>query len=590
MASLAHSWVAPYVRRYRKPLAWALALGVATAIFACGLMVTAGYLVAGSAAVETVLLLNVPLMLVRLFGVGKPVLRYFERLASHDWVLRMTSSMRRTLYAALERLGRGGKDAAASAAGATPTAVRLGDALGLLAEDIGHLQNLYLRVAFPCVVAWVVGVIGIVVLGIADLWVGCAMAVSLVAVTVVAPFVSLLVCRAREARRKALTGQLYAELSDDVQGAVDWMISGRGAERTERYLDQTAELHALSGKADRFAHARDLVVQVIFGLTIVGLVAWAGALFGGGAGDANWIAAIAIGFFPLIESFAPVPQAAVDSLGYRDSLARLSALPAQEDEDLASDDAQASCPVAPFDIVLDHVSYRHEGSPRPSLAGVSLTVPQGSRIAILGRSGAGKSTLLSLVRGLCAPDAGTVRIGGADPYAAREEMPRCIGVIEQSPYLFNASLLDNLRIANPEATEDEVRAALAAVGLSDLVKRLPQGLATLAQEAGARFSGGERHRIAIARVLLQDVPIVLLDEPTVGLDPVTERALLDTLFTALAGRTIVMVTHHLQGVARVDEVRFLEDGRWTMCGSPAELERDSASYRRLLALDRGVIG
>ena len=166
-------------------------------------------------------------------------------------------------------------------------------------------------------------------------------------------------------------------------------------------------------------------------------------------------------------------------------------------------------------------------------------------------------------------------------------MPRRIGVIQQNIYLFNDTLLANLRVGNPAATEEDAWRVLDQVGLREMAERLPQGLNTLVDEAGKRFSGGERHRIALARVLLQDVPIVILDEPTVGLDPITEHALLDTLFKALEGRTVIMVTHHLQGVSAMDRVVFVEDGRITIDGSPEQLAKTNSHYQALLAFDRG---
>ena len=166
-------------------------------------------------------------------------------------------------------------------------------------------------------------------------------------------------------------------------------------------------------------------------------------------------------------------------------------------------------------------------------------------------------------------------------------MARYLGVIQQQTYLFNRSLRENLRIGREDATDEDVNNVLERVGLRTLVERLPEGLDTLVDEAGVRFSGGERHRIALARVLLQDVSTIVLDEPTVGLDPATERALLKAVFATTEGKTLIMITHHLQGVADMDRVVFLEDGRIELEGSPAVLARESERYRRLLAFDRG---
>ena len=162
------TWVKPFFFRYRKALALALLLGLLTFGFASALMVTSGYLVSASAVAETILFLHLPLIFVRIFGVGKPILQYLERLTSHDWVLRMTSGLRLKLYKSLER------DAVFFRA-----THRTGDVLGLLAEDIGHIQNLYLRTVFPTVVAWLLYVILVVCLGWFSLWLALAMLIPI---------------------------------------------------------------------------------------------------------------------------------------------------------------------------------------------------------------------------------------------------------------------------------------------------------------------------------------------------------------------------------------------------------------------------
>ncbi|WP_167536590.1 amino acid ABC transporter ATP-binding/permease protein, partial [Gordonibacter pamelaeae] len=254
----------------------------------------------------------------------------------------------------------------------------------------------------------------------------------------------------------------------------------------------------------------------------------------------------------------------------------------------APEEGPAPAVEAPLALAVENVAFRYPGSARAVLDGVSLTIPQGQKVAILGRSGSGKSTLASLIRGDLAPASGSVTLNGVPASSFGDAMARHIGVIQQQTYLFNMTLRENLRIGNPAATDGQIREVLAHVGLSGLVERLPEGLDTLVDEAGMRFSGGERHRIALARVLLQDTPVILLDEPTVGLDPATERALLKTFVENAEGRTLIMITHHLQGVSAMDRVVFVEDGRIEMEGSPAELERTSERYRRLLAFDRGV--
>lgn len=196
--------------------------------------------------------------------------------------------------------------------------------------------------------------------------------------------------------------------------------------------------------------------------------------------------------------------------------------------------------------------------------------------------------LLFCIVELVAVPALSLALGGM-PCSEISGMPRCMGTIQQDTYLFNDTLHNNLRIGNPQASDGEIEDAFEQVGLKRLLYQLEQGLDTLVDEAGLRFSGGERQRIALARVLLQDAPLVVLEEPTVGLDPATERQVLNTIFSALQGRTIVMVTHHLAGTEEMDRVVFLGDGHLALDGTPAELEQTNAFYRSLCEADAGHV-
>ena len=220
------------------------------------------------------------------------------------------------------------------------------------------------------------------------------------------------------------------------------------------------------------------------------------------------------------------------------------------------------------------------------LKDISLEIPAGQHVAVLGRSGAGKSTLAHLVRGALAPDAGELTVGGVRPSQLGSAASELIGVIQQDPYLFDTTLFDNLCVGRADATCDDALRALDRVGLSAMVQRLPNGLDTKVGEGGARFSGGERHRIALARALLRDTPIVLLDEPFAGLDPLNERQLLDVLLSAFEDKTLVVITHHLQDIERFDRVVLLEGGRIAADGAPGELARGNERFARLLAFDR----
>lgn len=568
-------WVKPFFKQYKRALALALLLGLLTFIFAAGLMFTSGYLISRAAEMPgNILMIHLPVIFVRVFGIGKPLLQYSERLTSHDWVLRMTSGLRLKLYTVLE------KDAIFFR-----RSHRTGDILGLLSEDIGHIQNLYLRTVFPTIVAYLLYIVLIASLGFFSLGFALAMLLVLGVVVVLVPLVSALMNRARIEKRKAMKQALYGSLTDNVLGVSDWIFAHRGGEYLSRHKTAEDAIHTTDSALNRFARKRDLLVMVIFALASIIVMMWAAGYFGGAPGTtSNWIAAFVLGFFPLIDAFTPLSAAATEATTYRDSVRRLNELP---DEDASR--AEAPTIAAPLTITIDHMSFKYPAAERSVLNNLSLTIGQGEKIAILGRSGSGKSTLTSLIRGDLRPTEGSITINGIDAGKLGDTIAQYIGVIQQQTYLFNTSLRENLNLGNPNATDDEIGNALEQVGLKSMVERLPEGLDTLVDEAGMRFSGGERHRIALARVLLQDVPIVVLDEPTVGLDPITERRLLETLFATLRGKTLIMVTHHLQGAAMMDRVIFIEEGKLALSGSPNDLEKTNAKYRQLQSFDRGVI-
>ena len=164
-----------------------------------------------------------------------------------------------------------------------------------------------------------------------------------------------------------------------------------------------------------------------------------------------------------------------------------------------------------------------------------------------------------------------------------------IGIVHQQPYLFNTSVLNNVRIGNEQASEKQVWTVLKRVGLADKIRQLPDGLNTKVGEAGLGFSGGEQHRLSLARSLLKNVPIVILDEPTVGLDPITEQQVINTFMKELKDKTLIWVTHHLQGIDQMDQVIFLEDGQVDLAGSPAQLAQTSERYQMLRAADEGLV-
>lgn len=566
-------WVKPFLKQYKKTLYLALFLGFCT--FFCGgaLMFNSGYLISKSAShPSNILLVYIPIVLTRAFGIGRLVFRYVERLTSHNWVLKMTSNLRVKLYRILEQDAIFFK-----------RDYSLGDVMGLLAEDINHLQNLYLRTIFPTVIAWLLYIFIVIALGFYSLWFALVMLFYFGIILIVFPLWSVLVNGARQKQEKVLKNELYTNLTDNVLGISDWIFSQRGQEYVELHEQAQADLYAVQAKLRKFNNLRGLLFELTYGGMALVTLLWASGQFvGDHGGAANWIAAFVLAIFPLVDAFAGLPAASQETNVYADSLERLNKLPNQREAKEVSE-----LPQAPYDLIVKDLSFQYGKNQKEVLTDLNLTIKRGQKLAILGRSGSGKSTLANLLRGDLKPTKGQITLGGVDVSVLNEQMADYIGVIQQAPYLFNTTLINNVRLGNEDASPEDVWAVLERVGLKKMVASLPKGLETMVDEAGLRFSGGERHRLALARILLQDTPIVLLDEPTVGLDPVTEQALITTFMEQLQGKTLIWITHHLKGIEQVDKVIFIEDGQLEMEGSPEELAKTSPRYQKLKAIDDG---
>lgn len=613
-----NSWITPYVAQYRWRLVAVIALGLCATLCAVMLLFTSGFLISKSALrPENILMVYVPIVGVRAFGIFRAVFRYVERLAGHDAVLRVLADQRVKLYRILE-----------PQALFLRSRLQTGDVLGALAEDVERLQDIYLRTVFPAVTALVMYGGAVVAFGSVDLGFALWMGLYMLFLVAVLPAISLRVTWKLRVRLKRENAKLYTRLTDGVLGLGDWVASGRAAEFVRRQGEAEGQADIIRLRLRQWTRWRDLLAQCVIGLMVVSVTLWAGSAASAGQLPAVMIAAFVLVLFPLTEALLPVGDAVEHIPQYRESLERLQRLEGEEHkreqsrtvetnaaarvkEDMTSgvsgsnsvagqqpgslertesaSDRRIRLRIPPrlrADIQIDQVSYRYTPDAPFAVQDVSLHLPQGKRLAILGRSGGGKSTLVKLIQGALLPSAGNVLINDLPVQTLGENVPDVIAVLNQSPHLFDTTVANNLRIGRPHATDEEIQRVAAQVGLSDLIESLPQGYHTPMLETGLRFSGGERQRIALARVLLRETPVVIFDEPTVGLDPVTERALMRTILDSMQGKTMIWVTHHLMGAERMDEVIFMENGQITMQGSHELLLAREERYRRLVELDR----
>lgn len=570
------SWVLPYLRKNKKLLVLVIFLGFMTVFCGTALMFTSGYLISRSAQHPTnVLLVYVPIVLTRAFGIGRPTFRYVERLTSHNWVLKLVSNLRRKLYQSLE---------------STTMTIRqkyqTGDVLAVLADDIDHIENLYLRTIFPIIIGWLLYLAVGIFIGTYNWLVGILMLVLFGCITILVPIISLIFNGVRMQNERKLQQKFYTELTDTVLGLSDWVIANRQKDliaKQDILINQQSHLKRINHHFDWW---RDFIIQLIVVLIVIGMLWFTSLEFGSNVKTVNWIAAFVLAIFPLIDAFKAISEGLAEVPIHHNSLVRMNSY-----QNSNSNINDIPNEVIPQNLKIDikNVSYTYPVNAEATFKNLNLVIPMGSKIAVLGPSGAGKTTLLNMILGDLNPQLGSITLGGENISKWQTKRSTIFAVLDQRPYLFNTTILNNIRLGNLGATDEQVKAAIAAVGLKEMVEALPNGYLTIMTEGGQRFSGGEQQRFALARILLQDTPIIILDEPTVSLDPITENSILETVFKLFKDKTIIWVTHHLIGINHVDQVVFLNDGKIEMHGQPNDLYRTNQKFKQLLDLDRGLI-
>src|SRR5699024_671899 len=351
------------------------------------------------------------------------------------------------------------------------------------------------------------------------------------------------------------------------------------------FNNENKELVTIEKKIQRWNHIREGILRFTASIAIILMLFWSNIQTGEGSITATLIAAFVLMTFTITDELIPVSEAVEEIPTYVDSLARMDDIEGTS-RSVVTERAHFPVSLKNAEVTLTDVSFGYEKNDKRAINQLNLTILPGEKLGVLGKSGTGKSTLIKLIGGVLEPDVGEVKINGVK--MTSDYLAEAVSVLNQKPHLFNTSILNNIKIARPNASEKEVNDVIQQAQLNQLIESLPEGLQTNVEEMGHRFSGGERQRIASARVLLQDTPIIIMDEPTIGLDPITEKELLESLIIGAKEKTVVWVTHHLAGAEMMDKVMFLEEGKIKMYGSHNDLLNMNSYYNKLYKMDDGV--
>ncbi len=528
-------------RLWRARAFWlAAGLIVSLAALAAGVgMMAVGGAVVGTAIAAGVLIAPVAL---RGLGAARVVLRYAERLLTHAATFRALADLRVWFF----------REVARSAAGGLGFR-QAGDVLARLVGDIEALDGLYLRILIPLAGAVLLLPVLVVLIGIHSaplaLVVGALFAIAAFALPWLGARMALRSGRAlagaagalRIATLDALTG-LREVRAFGAEGRMLATVQAREA-------TLLATQHELAGRTS-LANA---------GAMLCGQAALLAVLIAAGSDPVAAIVAVLL-VVAAFEAVGGLPRAGVLA-GHAAAAARRVLEAADAPNPVPEPSEPATVP-AEFTLRFEGVHFRWQPDRPPVFDGLTLEVPQGTRVALLGPSGAGKSTLAALALKVVAPQQGRVLIGGRDiaTLAAADVRAR-IGWLAQATHLFDDTIRANLKLARPDADDNALWDALNAAQLGEMVRALPDGLDTWVGEGGARFSGGQGRRLALARAVLSPAPILILDEPCAGLDAETERGFLATLNEVAEGRSVILITHRLTGIERLDRIWRLSAGK-----------------------------
>lgn len=563
----------PYLALYKRHK-WLLTLGVVLAIVtllaSIGLLTLSGWFLSASAVVGVAGIYSFNYMLpaagVRGAAITRTAGRYFERLVSHDATFRVLSHLRVSTFSKLLPLSPAGL-----------ARFRQGDLLNRVVADVDTLDHLYLRVISPLVGALVVILVVTLGLGVLDVTLALTLGGIMLLTLLLLPPLFYRLGKSTGEKLTALRGQYRQHLTSWLQGQAELTIFGASQRYREQMENTELSWHDAQRRQSELTALAQALMLLISGFAVIAMLWLAAGGVGGNTQPGPLIALFVFCALAAFEALAPV-TGAFQHLGQVIASARRITEITDCPPEVTFSAGETAMP-AQVDLRLDAVSFTYPQLVQPALKGVSLEVTAGQRVVILGRTGCGKSTLLQLLTRAWDPQQGEILLNGQPLTSLSEAALRAtISLVPQRVHLFSATLRDNLLLASPAASDEALATVLTQVGLEKLLD--DSGLNSWLGEGGRQLSGGELRRLAIARALLHDAPLFLLDEPTEGLDATTESQILDLLAEVTKGKTVLMVTHRLRGLSQCDQIIVMDNGEIIEQGNHAALMAKQGRYYR----------
>lgn len=564
-----------YIRDHKAAFAGAVILAIGTIVAGIGLMSTSGYLISRAAQRPMIVDLFMVTAGVRFFGISRAVVRYFERVVSHDLTFKILLSMRINLYKQIDSFSQ-----------KWLMTRRPGDLLAGVTSDIETLQNVYLRIVSPFAVASAIGLL--------TFWGLTFFSMTLAWVTllffflngVVAPFIVSRLVKGRGKAEVQTRSRLKVFLVDRLQGMQELPWMGQQENSLDSFNDMQTQLDHIQRKNAGISGLAESLNNLLSHLAMFTVLALAIPLVINGQIGGVVLAALTLGVLSSFEAFQGLANALIQYENSQEAAHRLFSIAEEQPAAPASHINHTKLKSNPESISFEDVAFSYDGE-NPTLKDISFALPEGSCTAIVGPTGSGKSTLINLLLRFWPPHTGSIKAGKLDISEIDTTHYRSLfGVVSQDNWIFNRSLRENLKLAKPDASDEELKESLRQVGLEHFANDLNLEPGT----QGMRLSGGERQLLALARAWLTHSNFWIFDEATAHLDASTERKILDTLWQLKGNRTLLMVTHRLVDMDKMDTILVVDKGQIVEQGTHHELLASDNLYSKMYELQNQVIG
>ncbi|UTE78943.1 thiol reductant ABC exporter subunit CydC [Rossellomorea sp. KS-H15a] len=566
-------FVVKLMMKEKKDVVYSILLGFLAGITSVGLFASSGYLISKAALEVPLYALTVMIALLKLFGLTKALSRYGERYFSHRATFTILANLRVSIYEKIEPLAPGifGR-------------YRSGDLLARIVGDVESLQNFFLRVFYPPVILVMVFLSTVLFTVFYSVSIALVLLGGLLLTGYIVPAYFAFKQRKVEATLRERRGGLSTEVTEFLYGFRDLKIYRR-LEDKEANLVQAATGYVTEQERESryslFSHSTNILVSLLISWIVLALGAYSVAA---GQLDGIFLAMLVMISLTVFENATPM---AILPTHYEDSRRAATRLTTITNEESIERDGPPMASVFEGDvpaISMKDVSFSFDGEERKTLNGVNLELPAGSKTAVVGPSGSGKSTLLQLLLHFYPTDEGAIFVNDASiEDIDKESLWGYANVVLQENHFFYGTIKENLMLVRHDLTDGEMMSALDKVKLDHL------SLEDEVLEKGENLSGGEKQRLAIARALLKGAPLWLLDEPTSSVDALMEKEIFDHLYSAADGDTLVLISHRLTGLEKMDQIIVMDQGSVVESGSYQELMRQKGYFYEMKQIEKSVL-